>query len=242
MVLNRIQSKQAFMAFHGDPALKASCLERLRSHVRRDEIAQGVAGWTAGKGGVIGCTVHSNDRCRYEPDLGIPAEVASLEEIIFERLPEEEAKRFSLEFLEAVPVAADLSFVWPAIAQWLLTDPERGIIRFAQTAETRAAIQRVADLYARVLRCEPVSPQQFRDAVQIAGPLGEGIAAQVVSGAAEAVSDPIQITAWTVGRACSVAPEEMWPAIKSKLLDLVQSARAHRSPARSRQLRLAAAS
>ena len=108
-----------------------------------------------GKGGVIGCTVHSNDRSRYEPDLGIPAEVASLEEIIFERLPEEEANRFSLEFLEAVPVGADLSFVWPAIARWLLTDPERGIIRFAQTAETRAAIQRVADLYARVLRCEP---------------------------------------------------------------------------------------
>jgi hypothetical protein len=242
MVLNEIRSKQALVAFHGDPALKAFYLDRLRSHVREGEIVQGVSRWTAGKGGVIGCTVHSNDRSRYEPDLGIPAEVASLEEIIFERLPEEEAKRFSLEFLGAVPVGADLSFVWPAIARWLLIDPDCGIIRFAQTAETRAAIQRVADLYARVLRGDPVSPQQFRDAVQIAGPLGEGVAAQVVSGAAEAVSDPIQITAWTVGRACSVAPEELWPTIKSKLLDLVRSARAHRSPAPSRRMRLAAAS
>jgi hypothetical protein len=239
MVLNEIQSKQALVAFHGDPAMKAFYLDRLRSHVRQDEIVQGVFKWTAGKGGVIGCTVHSNDRSRYEPDLGIPAEVASLEEIIFERLPEEEANRFSLEFLEAVPVGADLSFVWPAIARWLLTDPERGVIRFAQTAETRAAIQRVADLYSRVLRCETVSPQQFRDAVQIAGPLGEGVAAQVVSGAAEAVSDPIQITAWTVGRACLVAPDEMWPAVKSKLLDLVRSAPAHRAPALSRRMRLA---
>jgi hypothetical protein len=242
VVLNEIQSKQALVAFHGDPALKAFYLDRLRSHVRQDEIVQGGFKWTASKGGVIGCTVHSNDRSRYEPDLGIPAEVASLEESIFERLPAEEAKRFSLEFLEAVPVGADLSFVWPAIARWLLIDPERGIIRFAQSAETRAAIQRVADLYARVLRCEPVSPQQFRDAVRIAGPLGEGVAAQVVSGAAEAVSDPIQITAWTVGRACSVAPEEMWPAIKTKLLDLVRSARAHRPAAPSGRMRLAAAS
>jgi hypothetical protein len=230
------------VAFHGNPAVKAFYLERLRSHVHKDEVVQGVAEWHGGKGGVIGCTVHSNDRSRYETDLGIPTEVASLEEIIFQRMPAEEAKRFALDFLEAVPVGADLSFVWPAIARWLLIDPKRGILRFAETPETRAAILLVADLYARVLRREPVSPQQFRDAVQIAGPLGEGVAAQVVSGAAEAVFDTIQITAWTVGRACLIAPDEMWPAIKAKLLDLVRSARAHRPAAFSRRLRLAAAS
>ena len=83
--------------------------------------------------------------------------------------------------------------------------------------------------------------EQFRDALQIAGPLGEGVAAQVVSGAAEAVSDTIQITAWTVGRACLVAPDEMWPAIKTRLLDLLRSAGARRPVAFSRQMRLAAA-
>jgi hypothetical protein len=238
---NANQSRQQFVAYHGDPARKAFSLARLRSHVRKEEVVQGAAGWDGREGGVIGCTVHSNDRSRYEADLGIPTEVASLEEIIFQQLPEEEAQQFSLDFLQAVPVGADLSFVWPVIARWLLIDPARGIIRLAETPETRAAILLVADLYARVLRCEPVSPHQFRDAVQIAGPLGGGIAARVVSGAAEAVSDPIQITAWTVGRACSVAPEELWPAIKSRVLDLLRSARAHHSPASSRQLRLAAA-
>jgi hypothetical protein len=242
MVANANQARREFVAFHGDPARKAFYLERLRNHVRKDDVIQGAAEWNGGSWGVIGCTVHSSDRSRYEADLGIPTEVASLEEIIFERLPEEEAKRFSLEFLEAVPVGTDLSFVWPAIARWLLIDPKCGIIRFAQTPETRAAILLVADLYARVLRHEPVSPQRFRDAVQIAGPLGEGVAAQVVSGAAEAVFDTTQITAWTVGRACLIGPEQMWPAIKAKLLDLLRSARAHRSPAPLRQLRLAAAS
>jgi hypothetical protein len=230
------------VAFHGDPRRKALYLERLRGHVRNDEVVQGVAEWNGRVGGVIGCTVHSSDRARYEADLGIPTEVASLEEIIFQQLPQEQAERFSLDFLQAVQVGADLSFVWPAIARWLLIDPERGIIRLAETPETRAAILLVADLYGRVLRGEPVSPQQFRDAVQIAGPLGEGVAAQVVSGAAEAVFDPVQITAWTVGRACSVASEELWPAIEAKLLELVRSARSHRSPAPLRQLHLAVAS
>jgi hypothetical protein len=219
MMLDGRQSKRQLVAFHGDPAVKAFHLDRLRSHVHKDEIVQGVPEWKDGKGGVIGCTVHGHDRRRYELDLGIPAEVASLEEIIFERLPEEEAKRFCLEFLEAVPV---------------------GIIRFARTADTRAAIEMVAGLYARMLRGEPVSLEQFRNAVQIAGPLGEGVAAQVVSGAAEAMSDTIQITAWTVARACLVAPEEMWPAIKSKLLDLLRSARAY-PLAFPRRTRLAAA-
>jgi hypothetical protein len=241
MAPDATQLPREFAAFHGNSAVKAFYLERLRSHMHKEEIVQGVAEWNGDKGGVIGCTVHSNDRSRYEPDLGIPTEVASLVEILFERLPEEEAKLFALEFFEAVPVGADLSFVWPAIARWLLIDPKCGIIRFAQTPETRAAILLVADLYARVLRREPVSPQRFRDAVQIAGPLGEGIAAQVVSGAAEAVSDTIQITAWTVGRACLVAPDEMWPAIKSKLLDLLGSARAHHPAAFSHRIRLAAA-
>ena len=237
----RLSRRGISLPFTAIQPAKAFYLERVRSHVHKEEIIQGVAGWNGTKGGVIGCTVHSNDRSRYESDLGIPTEVASLEEIIFERLPEEEAKQFALEFLEAAPIGADLWFVWPAIARWLLIDPECGIIRCAQTPETRAAILLVADLYARVLRCEPVSPQQFRDAVQIAGPLGEEVAAQVVAGAAEAVSDTIQITAWTVGRACLIAPEAMWPAIKAKLLDLLRSARVHRSSDLSPRFRLAAA-
>ena len=51
MVLNEIQSKQALVAFHGDATLKAFYLDRLRSHVRQDEIVQGVFGWTAARAG-----------------------------------------------------------------------------------------------------------------------------------------------------------------------------------------------
>jgi hypothetical protein len=168
--------------------------------------------------------VDGSGTSRYEADLGIPEVLACLADMVLERLPDEEAKRFALEFVDAVPVGADLSSVWPAIARWLLTDPECGIIRFAPTTGTRSALKRVASLYARMLRSEPVSPQEFRDAVQIAGPLGEGAAAQVVSGAAEAASGPVEMARWTVAKACSVAPDAMWPALKRKLIELVRSA------------------
>jgi hypothetical protein len=80
--------------------------------------------------------------------------LAHLEEIIFERLPDDEGKRFAVEFLEAIPVGADLSLVWPAVAHWLLVDPRQGVIGSAQTNETRSAIEKVASLYARMLHGE----------------------------------------------------------------------------------------
>ena len=212
------------MAFHGDAAVKASCVHRLRSHLHKPESDQVVFGWHGGTRGVTGCRVHGIATARCAPDLGIPEVLAGLAEMILERLSDEEAKRFSLEFIDAVPVGADLSSVWPAIAHWLLADPEHGVIRSAPTAGTRSAIKRVASLYARMLRSEPVSPQELRNAVQIAGPLGEGAAAQVVSGAAEAASDPVEMARWTVAKACSVAPDTMWPALKRQLIELVQSA------------------
>ena len=68
----------------------------------KDEIVQGAAEWTGGKGGVIGCTVHSSDRSRYEPTSASRGSCVSRGDHL-RAAAEEEAKRFSLEFLEAVP-------------------------------------------------------------------------------------------------------------------------------------------
>jgi hypothetical protein len=124
-VLDGRRPEQEFVAFHGNAAVKAFYLHRLRKHIRADELVQGVFAGRCGKSGVIGCTIHATDYSRYEVDLGIPEVLAHLEEIIFERLPDDEAKRFAVEFLEAIPVGADLSLVWPAVAHWLLVDPRR---------------------------------------------------------------------------------------------------------------------
>lgn len=215
-------SKPRLIAFHGDAAVKAFYLDRLRRHVRDDELTQGVFAWKGSKSGVVGCTIHGDDHSRYEVDLGIPEVLAYLEEIVFERLPNNEAKRFAVEFLEAIPVGADLSLVWPTVAHWLLLDPGQGVIGSAQTDETRSAIEQVASLYGRMVHGEQIEVRDFRNAVQSAGPLGEGQAAQVVCGAAEAASDAAEIAGWTVGKAWSSAPEEMWLEIKRRLLQLLR--------------------
>ncbi len=56
----------------------------------------------------MGCTIHSREHSRYETELGIPEWLARLEDTIFEGLENKRAKKFPLEFLEAIKVGADL--------------------------------------------------------------------------------------------------------------------------------------
>lgn len=79
-------------------------------------------GWENGKGCAIGCTLEGYDHERYPIELGIPVELAHLEEQIFEGLSNGEAKDFPLEFLEAIPLGADLSGV---ADRWKIKNLER---------------------------------------------------------------------------------------------------------------------
>lgn len=73
------------LAFHNNAAIKERYLERVKQHALADAIVQGV-GWENGKGGAIGCTLEGYDHERYPIELGIPVELAHLEEQIFEGL------------------------------------------------------------------------------------------------------------------------------------------------------------
>jgi len=97
-------------AFHNNPEIKDKYLARIVEHYFADEIMQGKY-WENGRGCAVGCTIHSSAHDRYETELGIPTALARLQDKIFEGLPLEEAKRFPQEFLEAIPVGADLSNV-----------------------------------------------------------------------------------------------------------------------------------
>ena len=135
-------------AFHGDPAIKERYLARVRAHRAADELVRGQY-WEDGKGCAVGCTIHSDDHGAYERELGIPREIAQLEDGIFEGLPNDLAISWPEEFLAAIQVGADLSLVWPRFALWLLADPDHGARRRAED-DTRAvsAIDDVALLFA----------------------------------------------------------------------------------------------
>ena len=98
------------LSFHNDPTIKEKYLSRLKEHAKLDNIIQGT-GWENGKGCAIGCTLENYNHKKYEVELGIPEWLAKMEDKLFEGMPNKEAKKFPVKFLEAIPVGVDLDQV-----------------------------------------------------------------------------------------------------------------------------------
>jgi hypothetical protein len=97
-------------AFHNDQKVKDKYLLRVREHRLADEIVKGKY-WEDGKGCAVGCTIHGSNHKSYETELGIPEWLARVEDVIFEGLPNERAKEWPEQFLNAICPGADLSTV-----------------------------------------------------------------------------------------------------------------------------------
>lgn len=155
------------VAFHGSQKLKDFYVGRIQAHKEADEIVHRDY-WVNGKGCAVGCTIHSGRHADYESELGIPRSLARLEDGIFESMPNGNSMEWPLRFINAIPVSANL---YPALwrfMEWLLVDPENGVIRFAKKPKTRAVIQAVADLYRRQIGGEKITEKDWRTAAAAA--------------------------------------------------------------------------
>ena len=132
-------------AFLNDPNVKEKYVARVHAHQKADEIVKGQYR-EGGRGCAVGCTIHGQNHESYETELGIPQEIAFLEDGIFENLPIEDAKKWPLAFLKAINPGADLTLVHYRFCDWLLSE-ETGILAF--TDDNRAAILAVRDLHRR---------------------------------------------------------------------------------------------
>jgi len=147
------------LAYHNDPQLKQQILQQLQRHYDADEIVKGQY-WQDGKGCAVGCTLHTDQHKEYETRFGIPVRLAHLEDIIFERLPNNLAKNWPIRFMSAIQVGADLSTIWRDFVIWLLIDPVDGVIQYTTPGtEVYHAIMQVAQLYQ-----DGHTQQQMRDA------------------------------------------------------------------------------
>jgi len=108
-------------AFLDSVEVKEKYLARVHAHAKADEFIKGIY-WEGGKGCAVGCTIHSDDHAAYEDELGIPKWLAHLEDTIFEGLPNERAKIWPVEFLEAVNVGADLNSIKSAFMIFTLEE------------------------------------------------------------------------------------------------------------------------
>src|ERR1019366_7741969 len=93
-------------------------------------------------------------------ELGIPGQLAHLEDTIFESLPDELAQAWPERFMGAIGVGADLEEVWPRFAVWLMVDERWGVFGATDDEEVRAICRRVADGYTRTGDGDPPSDEE----------------------------------------------------------------------------------
>jgi hypothetical protein len=105
-------AREPLRAFHGDPAIKAKYIARVRQHRLAEHLTKGI-GWEpeTQRGCAIGCCLEAYDHSRYPIELGLPEWLARLEDAIFEGLPVAEAQAWPEAFLEAIHPGADLELV-----------------------------------------------------------------------------------------------------------------------------------
>jgi hypothetical protein len=152
-------------AFHADPGLKQEFLARLQAHAQAGEILNRASVWNDGKGGPVACMVHDTDLAVWQQRTGIPRAVGSALDILASYLAEpDQAARFVLEWVEAVEVGQDLGRVAPALLEWLLSDGEYGIHRFAEHEAVRQMVGRVADLHRRTTTGDAPPEAEWRAA------------------------------------------------------------------------------
>lgn len=149
------------LAYHGDAVLKDKLVAKIFAHRQADEIAQGAYVKKNGRTTycAVGCLLEDPEggHRRYESEFGIPAQLAHLEDSIFEALPEEAAKLWPERFMGAIPVGADLSKVWPNLAVWLMVDEKWGLVNTTEAEDVKAVCERIADAYTRIAAGDAIS-------------------------------------------------------------------------------------
>lgn len=195
------------IAFHGDPQIKKEYLARVRAHRRADELVKGRY-WENGKGCAVGCTIHGSYHSSYEEELGIPEQIAWLEDVIFEGLPNEDAMAWPERFLESIPVGADLSMVFVKFAHWLLAVEVQPHVE--NSPGVKAAIDDVASLLQREINGDKPLPEAYMAEAKAAKAAAESVARSVAwsaRAAARAAAWSAKAAAWSADAAADAAWE-----------------------------------
>ena len=213
--------KETLRAFHNKKSIKEKYVKRIELHAKLDEIIQGKY-WERGKGCATGCAVHSTKpHKKYETLLGIPEALAWLEDDIFERLSNGEAKKFAVDFLKVIPVGADLTKVVWKFKIWVLVDRHNGVIQYANE-ETKRIIKQIVALQKRELRGDRVDEGDWSAARSAAWSAARSAARSAAWSAARSAAWSAESAAWS---AESVAWSAYYKKCARKLLSLLRSAK-----------------
>jgi len=197
------------VAYHGNPALKASVLAEMAEHRAADALVKGVY-WEDGRGCAVGCLTNdpAGGHAQYPVRWGIPEKLAWLEDAIFEKLPNGLAQVWPERFLVAIPAGSDLSGVYAAWSVALMLDPERGnITRCAGFPEAEAAVRLVGTLWQEANPSE--SDAEFAESAA-----ESAVDSAVERASRSEVDSEMWLTSWSVARAARSAA---WSAESAQL-------------------------
>ncbi len=228
--------------YHGDEKFRKKFLKEIALHQKQDRLVHGDYGFMSQgpsfRGCAVGCSIRSLNRVKlhdYSTDdhgalangLGIPVELAHLEDIIFENVSRARAKRWPVEFSTAIKCGADLSLVWPQLVLWMLVDEKSGLLQYARTDKDKDTVQRVARLWRRVLAGNRVTTGTWGVANRVA--LSEAGArtyddAVAVRGAAAASESGCYLVDYYAGHRSGSVESRNFGKVADKLLALMEAA------------------
>jgi hypothetical protein len=152
---------------------KQSAVALAEKHFEMDNFIQGTY-WDNDeqKGCSVGCMVkeyvQSNGNVEWheatEALFGVPRQLSYLQDRIFEMLPIEDAKKWTVRFMSAIPEGKDLSMVTTKLLLWIFTD-EDGLLKFAKKRpDVLSVFNKVASLYQRKVDGETITKDEWLEA------------------------------------------------------------------------------
>ena len=211
---------------------KESAVALAQKHQDMDNFIQGSYLLDNGKGCSVGCMVGKyreehglNWHESTEPLFGIPRMLSRIQDRIFEGLPLEDAKKWTVRFISAVPEGKDLSNVIPKLMYWLMTDPE-GIRKHARP-DGLNGIELVASLYKRKLDGDTIADQEWLDARKVCraayAAADADSAAYAAAYAAYAAADADSAAYAAAYAAYAAARKQFYIRIADKLINILEN-------------------
>lgn len=173
---------RSFRAFYGDAALRDEVVARVRGHIEADRIlsygSNGPLGEPAQqKYSLMAAALESTDLPRYEGTLGVPAPAGRLAEVVHSLMMQgidvdgdrqyhlrAPSSAWPLDWLQAIPLGADLQSLTPRFIAWFLRDLIAGpyLYGLQATPEAAAAAEQVARLHARAASGDAPTAEEWK--------------------------------------------------------------------------------
>ena len=204
-------------AYLNDESLKEKTIASMQVDIKAEALVKGHY-WNGQNGCFVGCVIRGDSHADFELKLGIPRIIARLADRIFEGLPYDDAKKFSVDFLQAIKPGADLSTVWPKFAVFILIDKEYGVIKFAKKNKTKKTIQDIADLYQRIINGEKIDANTWLEARRNAAAAYAADAAAAYADAAAAAAAAYAAAADAAAAAAAYARSRHYVSLATALI------------------------